>query len=287
MTPTVRLLSLLFIPKPAKQVRCTLALFFCFVIGLFVVAGRAYGLPAVCSAPGNFCVAPEISPWQYWGYPGFGRPILGPFDTEAEAVSAVAARMTQPDTGWCTVTPRAPVVTYDDNFSWGGTPWRDGNIDGQHGNTIHYDVTGYSYETVPCGQAWQYDPGLLQHRQIKCAQPLTKIYDTSVTPNVPLCLGSHTAAQPRKASGTCSATSSKIWKGNPCDTNGNKYQAESDYVGAGNSQLVFVRSYNSVAANEHSDSPSNANPVMVVPRTRLEPMMQTETPCPSSISTTT
>ena len=83
---------------------------------------------------------------------------------------------------------------------------------------------------------------------------MTFVYETDAN-SKPWCLGSHTQLQPTKAQGACetrgpSEDPSTIWRGNPCDvTNGNKFQAETDYRSG--DALAFVRSYNSSAALAH------------------------------------
>lgn len=207
----------------------------------------AHALPAACSAPGNFCTAPEIAPWVYFAQPGYGIYFQNPyFASEHAVVAALTARMVQ-GTGWCTVTPTS--VTRDDNLQWGGTPQYFGNIDVMHGNTAHFDVTGYESD---CSQSWQYNPGIRESRYVTCPEGMTVIYDTGVTPSAPFCLSTQATFRPSKARGNACPKDSGIEKGNPCDvTNGNKHQTETDYRGSGTNPLTFVRTYNSLAATEH------------------------------------
>src|SRR5262249_11799256 len=114
-----------------------------------------------------------------------------------------------------------------------------------HAHTIHMDVVGYI--GTGCDQPWQYTPTMLMWREVQCEQGLTRIFDTSVTPNVPLCLGSNVALQPFKAvcDPSCPNPSS-LEKGNPVDvTHQNKQQVEVDYVGTGNNPLRMARTFNS------------------------------------------
>ena len=196
----------------------------------------AQALPASCSTAGNLCVAPEITPWVYYVVPGFSASDLGPFDSEAAAVAAAAARPV--GALWCSSS--VINVTYDDNWSQGTTPVIDGSVDVHHGNTIHLMVSSRSSGSSPCNQSWAYNPGLFQDRKVYCLEGWSKIYDTSVTPKVPFCQTSSGtySSRPRHPQ---KVPSSSVVKGNPCDvTNQNKQQIEVDYQGAGSNPLKFA-----------------------------------------------
>ena len=112
------------------------------LIGAFHFA-PAHARPAACSAGDNFCVEPKTTPWKFTPLLGFGINLPSPnFDSEAAAIAAIVARMQE--SYWCTLTLTS--VTHDDNPAWGATPQYFGNIDIVHGNTPHFDVTGYSFE---------------------------------------------------------------------------------------------------------------------------------------------
>ena len=156
-------------------------------------------------------------------------------------------------------------MTYDGTTDGGLDSYTDGAL--VHGRR----VVGITYiespqSNPPCdqvvnnGNTWfAYD----ESRALYCPTPSTLTYSSSSPQVGPYCqYPSSAPPNPPKQTGcpTCNpagsinsgganAGSGATAKGDPVDiSNANKYEAEIDYTGAGNTPLKFVRSYNSVTA---------------------------------------
>src|SRR5262245_18340262 len=100
---------------------------------LLVIAGMSFtpsvaqAVPAQCSAANNFCVVARPTPWQWHVYHNNGSgPSQGPFFSEQDAINEAIAYLTP---GACSVTPRTPLVTYDDGYGFGASPQYVGSED--------------------------------------------------------------------------------------------------------------------------------------------------------------
>jgi RHS repeat-associated protein len=229
---------------------------------------KGCGTPSTPACPPP---APIIAPFQYMVDPYYGRPTGGPFFSVGEAENWLSTNLTT-GTSWCSVTPTG--VTTDDNTDFMGVtgPVYVYGIDQADGDTIHY--SGTAYTNTACATQWQGSGAMLASRTIACPRNLPLVYQSSPlvgpycgppppqppAPSDPLkaqgnfCRSGNSASP---NSGGADAGNSRTGGGNPCDvSNGNKYQAEVDYIGSGSNPLRFVRSYNSFAAYYQGTSPN-------------------------------
>ena len=127
---------------------------------------------------------------------------------------------------------------------------------------VGYSAVGQSAPPY-CTQNFNSSVGVLTTRTVKCPSPETVVYQAN--PSVgPYCstvpqpifekqLGNGCSAgcggpQGSNSGGANSGTGSTL-KADPVNvSNGNQYEAETDYTGQGSSPLKFVRSYNSLSA---------------------------------------
>lgn len=208
---------------------------------------------------------PIISPWQYvatspW-QPG------GYFNSLTDFESAfIAWRLSA--TSDCT-------AVYDYTQGPYSQTLQDGILISQT-YSIHFSETWAKNSSPACGYGhpdsiWE---TVVERRGLYCpppgggltyqASPLTGPYCKLTTPTAlplkqsgPSCTGGCGSGSTSSDSGAADAGSGRTSKDNSVDvSNGNLYQAEADYTGAGQNALSFVRSYNSLAGHLEYQMPS-------------------------------
>jgi hypothetical protein len=149
-------------------------------------------------------------------------------------------------------------------------------------NSINYDVTGTSYVFAPepgneAGHYHQLNFTLVRDNAASCDVTESRTYfvlgqrqfacpvvHTAVFQNSPR-VGPHCAMpwwkpDERKSAGCGDCQSGQVKKGNSIDVGtGNKYQHETDYVGAGHRPLRIDRHYNSLLIKNYSPTAFDAD----------------------------
>ncbi len=149
------------------------------------------------------------------------------------------------NTAWCASTY---VNTVEEANVWGPVPQYQDGIYIKDSFTMMFNDVGYTQPPPPapqCNAPFQSNADVLMQRTVACPANMNLTYSSSPLTG-PSCALPPATPNPPKQLGCCSGTTTK---GNPVNvSNGNKYQAEVDYVGVGNNPLKFVRSYNSLQA---------------------------------------
>jgi YD repeat-containing protein len=124
----------------------------------------------------------------------------------------------------------------------------------QYGIPIYFNIftsytgTASNTDVPPCSNPFNATEVSTAERSVICPAGFTLIYQGSPALG-PTCSFPVATASLLKQAGcpTCGSTV----KSDPVDvSNGNHYQGETDYVGAGNNPIKFVRSYNSLIARQ-------------------------------------
>ena len=215
--------------------------------------GRTCGSPGLASCPPS---PPIPTPWVYEMYsPFFQAPPNPPwFDNLADGIALFESVYTNV----CSQTPSESVI---------GSPNYFDGIE----NFYYLKVTllqvypknsspmcayqGTESETFTVSRTVQCPTGTRFVYQASplvgpyCEQPNPPVAQSSPKQLGPACPGGCGNALSDSNRGAAAANTGQTPKSDPVNaSNGNKYQVETDYVGAGTSQLRFVRTYNSLLA---------------------------------------
>ena len=202
--------------------------------GAFAATPQAQ--PRSCGAPDQpLCPAgaPVVSPWVYGNNPSFSSAA-----GEAAYWESLYANN---GFNYCSL-----VLSY---APLGPPSWPP---------TYTYGIETYWYLDVQLAQVWTVfspcdDSGVRENiftvqRTVTCPVGTSLVYQSS--PLVGPYCGLPTETAPFKQIGCPDCDRGGTVKSDPVDTsNGNHYQAETDYVGVGKNPLKFVRSYNSLIGN--------------------------------------
>src|SRR5262245_28148505 len=181
---------------------------------------KTCGLPGLPACPGP---APLKSDWWYDIY-WYGQ--RGIFDRLDDALAFPASLSVRGPGTWCTI-----------NFT-GVSWWTPQTMYG-----IEYYVPGTGYFTATmwdpvCDQPYSASVSIYKQRAIYCPNGGNPIYAWQ-TPGVGAYCPETGSLEPLKAMGSC--CTGKDFVANPSDvSNGNKFQREIDYAGAGASPLNFA-----------------------------------------------
>jgi len=193
-----------------------------------------------CNGPGQAACptsTPIITPWIYVpNYPFLSTPPNSPFNGIDEINAWFSAKYTS--TGWCTMDYQNTSI---------GAPSST-----QFGMATHYYISTNYLGTEPssgtplCGYTFAHSEWIDMLRSIYCPAPFTATYQSSPLVG-PYCTLPPGAPNPLKQIGSCPICSGVTVKGDPVNvSNGNNYQTETDYAGAGANPIKFSRAYNSL-----------------------------------------
>ncbi|MEO6146363.1 MAG: DUF6531 domain-containing protein, partial [Sulfuriferula sp.] len=190
-------------------------------------------------------MAPQLSTWQYFCRNGncLAAP-GGGWLSDGEAVEAMRIHDIQVDHA-CTLS--VPIPPYNQpQYSWNGA------LETFNRTVSFNDVETFYNNTVPACAAGStsYDIWFERSRTAYCA------YGQGTDGNSYCALGVINPEKNRGESTRCLGNSINV--GNPINAGtGNKFQNESDYLGAGSFPLQLVRYYNSATNIQHSTNPSS------------------------------
>src|ERR1700722_10039228 len=193
-----------------------------------------------CNGPGQVaCPAPTpiITPWVYGpDSPFYPTPSNAQFNSIEDINAWFEAKYT--NSGWCTMTYQS-TTAYPVQSS-------------VYGIATYYNIWTSYLGTEPntgtplCGYSFTHGEASTVERSVYCPAPLAVTYQSSPLVGPFFNLPSPTP-NPLKQIGSCPTCSGVTVKADPVNvSNGNNYQTETDYAGAGANPLKFTRSYNSL-----------------------------------------
>lgn len=230
--------------RSSTQAVLTALLMLCFTLGGIDRADASADFPPDCAPLGPYaCSSMQAPPFEYTWQPNCD--IGGSNPTEAAAVAQLTGYMTRPDQCSLSIAPSGPWMSTLHFTIWGCAvivwngplPWIDAGTGIELYNGHIYDTRlTYTNGEPTCAYTSEGRPVLIRSRHQSCP-PGMGIADYN---GKRYCRGDAVAkalGEPQQ----CSAV------GNPIHfANGNKYQRESDYAGAGG-PLIFERHYNNIA----------------------------------------
>src|ERR1700722_3828473 len=193
-----------------------------------------------CNGPGQVaCPAPTpiITPWVYGpDSPFYPTPSNAQFNSIEDINAWFEAKYT--NSGWCTMTYQS-TTAYPVQSS-------------VYGIATYYNIWTSYLGTEPntgtplCGYSFTHGEASTVERSVYCPAPLAVTYQSSPLVG-PFCNLPSATPNPLKQIGSCPTCSGVTVKADPVNvSNGNNYQTETDYAGAGANPLKFTRSYNSL-----------------------------------------
>jgi hypothetical protein len=266
-----------------RVVSSQIALFALLTSSSLALSGNAMGAQKPCGAPGGpSCPPPPpiISPYQYTVYNSGG---FGPWYSFSDIFTWWESFALGVSGGYCSGS--LANIPENPTSPWGTMPRYSMGIVQVDSWIENISAVRVQYAGPPpqyppsCTQNYNYPIYVLGIRSIRCPAGLQLNYQAGPPQVGPSCgppipPPPPPAANLEKVPGKCDPGSStpetnsggansgtgRTFKGNPCDvSNGNKYHEEIDYMGAGQSPLRFVRSYNSVRAYLDSWYPRHPN----------------------------
>jgi len=214
--------------------------------------GKSCGQPGAASCPPP---VPVASPFAYAADPHYSSSAP---NATFHSFADIDAWFTGPWTtngGWCSATQLSNVEGPNE---WGAVPGYQWGILIKDSYEMTYHVIAYTPIAQPgppwCAQQWQTPVDVLLTRTVSCPPPGTVNYQSSPLLG-PTCDPPSKGAGPScsvgcgnsSSSGGADSGSSQSTFGNPVNvSNGNKFEIETDYVGAGQNPLKFTRTYNSL-----------------------------------------
>jgi RHS repeat-associated protein len=232
-----------------KQIRWSRWLYLC--AGTLILSGLAlhstsasaatpHSQPRSCGAPGQAaCPAstPIISPWTYTTIGSLVTPTI--FNSVNELNTWMLA--------YEYAQPAVCSATYLNLAPYGSPGTQFGMVIQQHLQLNYQNVQSPS-QTPPCANTIPFSEYVNEALTVNCPVGFTTTYQSSPVLGPDCALPASTPNR-LKQIGRCSTCSGGATvKADPVNvSNGNAYQTETDYTGAGANQLKFTRSYNSLS----------------------------------------
>src|SRR6185437_1594704 len=196
----------------------------------------------------------NVSNWGWYSVSGWGSP-PGPFSSSTALLQAIAnLYVSGPNNTHCSMQYTPPPTYQRTVGSQYGIPTNEYY-------TIPMTLIWATTLNPPCAYSQTETQTLSERRSVSCPTGYSVVYSAGPPQIGPYCVQSAVAVPSKQIgcptcdgesglnAGAANAGSGAVRKGDPVDaSNGNLYEAETDYAGGGSDPLRFVRTYNSLGA---------------------------------------